>query len=89
MQVTIEDDLSLLIKSSNQPLNSKVNGMKSLRCIFPATIQVLATQRASVISIDDAVWVQHWYNFEDEFLSEDSSLGSIAHQELDKTFHHP
>ena len=60
-----------------------------LRWDFPASVKVLPSKRASVVAIDNAIRVEHWYNFEDEILSQSLGFSSMAHEELYDSFHHP
>ena len=63
--------------------------MQDLRGVLPAPVQVLPAERAPVVAVDNAVWVHHRDNFEDEVVSERLGLGRVADEELDDTFHHP
>lgn len=56
---------------------------------FPASVEVLSTERAPVVPVDHPVWVQERYYFENEVVSESFGFWSIADQKLDHALHHP
>ena len=64
--------------------------MENFGGCFPSTIQVTARQRAPIVAIDDAVWVQHWNNFEDKVLPQQLRLYRVRRsKEVESSFHHP
>ena len=40
----------------------------------PLSIEIYSEQRASVIAIDDSIWIKHWNDFEDEVPSQYTSI---------------
>lgn len=53
------------------------------------TVQIASRERAPVVSVDDAVGVEHWYYLEDEVVSEDLGVESGADEVVYDAFHHP
>ena len=61
-----------------------------LRWCLPPAIQIAACQGAPIISIDHTIWIQHWYDLEDEVFSEQYGFLVIwISDELDDAPHHP
>ena len=55
----------------------------------PLPIQILARQRAPIISHDDAIWIEHRYYLEHELVAQIKCLLIIAYQEVHSALHHP
>lgn len=54
---------------------SEVNGwVQCFRGIFPPSVQVTTCKTASLVAIYDAVWVEHWHQFENVVVSKDLSF---------------
>ena len=47
------------------------SGMKDFGGRFPTTVEVTSSEGAPIITVDDAVWVEHWNDLEDEVFSEE------------------
>ena len=58
-----------------------------LHRVQPLAVEVQSCQTTSVVTDNYAVRVEHWYNFEDERVSEDSCLSLITKHRIDDTFH--
>ena len=41
------------------------------------------------LAIDDAVWIEHGHDLEDELLTQRLGRGLVAEQVVDRTLHHP
>lgn len=64
--------------------------MQQLARPLPSSIQVTACQRASVVSIDHAIRIEHWHDFEHVVLPENFGfLGVRIDQEVESPLHHP
>ena len=63
--------------------------MQPLMRSLPTSIEITARQGASVVTIDDAIWIEHGYDLEDESVSEELGSFFIAHQEVEYPIHHP
>ena len=46
---------------------------------LPPSVEVAAGQRAPVVSVDDAIWVQHWDYLEDELVSHCYGLRAVGY----------
>lgn len=62
--------VTLLGKIVAQLLRGEDGWMKHLARTLPAAVQVTAGQRASIIAIDDTVWVEHGHDLEYEVLAQ-------------------
>ena len=57
---------------------------------LPSSVQIAASQRAPVVTVDNTVWIQHGEHFKDKVLSENFSLRIVcARQKVNHTLHHP
>lgn len=89
MQVAVKDKFTLFRKGSYKFLYSEVRGVKDSTWSLPSSVEVLTTQRATVVSINDAIWVENWHNFENEMIPQCFCLRSLARKKIKDTFHHP
>ena len=89
MQVATEYHLTFAIEFPNHSFYVPIDRVKILRWNLPAPIQILTGEWASVVTVDDTIWIEHRHNFEDKIFSQGLRLRSIAHEELNNTFHHP
>ena len=89
MQVTVHHYLPLFHEGPHHSLDSKVDRVELLVGCLPTPIQILATQRASVVSVDDSIWVQDRDDLEDKRVSKGLSLCRVSCQKIDDSFHHP
>jgi hypothetical protein len=89
MQVAVQHKFSFLHELSYQSLHSEDLGVDHLARSLPPPIQVLATQSASVVAIDDSIGVKHRDYLEDEMFPQSSGLKSIAGEEVNDSLHHP
>lgn len=55
--------------------------MEQSRWVRPATVKVSTDHVTPIVSYDDAVRVQHGYNFKDEGVSEELCLSIVLLQE--------
>lgn len=90
MKVCENQQITLLDKVMNHLLCVVDSGMQYFRWRLPSTIQIASSQRTSIISINYAIWIQHWNNFEYKVLAKNFSLRYIStSEEVQGTFHHP
>lgn len=90
MKITENSDFSLLTKIGDHLLRVVDCGMQDFGRLFPSSIQITPSQWASIITVDDAIWVQHWHNFENEILPQDFRLHICwICQEVQCALHHP
>jgi len=89
VQIATEHHFSLLVELSYHPLHVPILRVQVLRRCLPAPIQVLSSERAPIVSVDDTVRIEHGNDFEDEVFAQGLRLGCVAHQEIDHALHHP
>eukprot|EP00356_Strombidium_inclinatum_P013872 CAMPEP_0170497566 /NCGR_PEP_ID=MMETSP0208-20121228/25058_1 /TAXON_ID=197538 /ORGANISM="Strombidium inclinatum, Strain S3" /LENGTH=90 /DNA_ID=CAMNT_0010774421 /DNA_START=2323 /DNA_END=2595 /DNA_ORIENTATION=+ len=87
MDVHEQFNLAALQRLSNHVLHAEDLRRVPETGAHPLSIQVVATEAASVVANNDAVRVQHRNNFEDELVSKDQGLELVTHEEFDCTFH--
>ena len=64
--------------------------MEILMRDLPSAVEIAASERAPVVSVDHSVWIQHWKNLENKLLSEHLSLLVIRiGEEEEDASHHP
>ena len=63
--------------------------MKLLIWCLPSPVEILATQRTPIISINNSIWINYRHNLENEIISESSSFWSVTYKKFYNTFHHP
>ena len=89
VQVAVENHFSLLAKWPDCLFNMEDYRVYLLGRVLVPSVQILSTQRTTIVTIDDAINVYHWDYFENEMLTQRPCLDAVAHQEFDDTFHHP
>lgn len=89
MQITIKNTLTLFWKLTHHFLDIKNNRMNYLRRILPAAIKVLTTQRASIITINYTINIDHWDYSKDEVFSQCPCFQALSDQKFYNTLHHP
>jgi len=85
----LHNEFSFTLKIFTHFLRFIYYRMEYLRRRLPSSIQVTASQRASVISIDHSIWIQHGNNLKNEQFSKRLSFNSITCEEFNDSFHHP
>ncbi len=66
------------------------DGVQHLGRSFVSSVQVAPSKRASVVPINDSIWVEHGHHFEDEVFSQSLSLRVIGVcEEVEDSLHHP
>lgn len=64
--------------------------LQLLRWELPAAVQVAACERAPVVAVDNAIWVEHGYDLEDKVAPKKFGLLVIwIRQKSQYTAHHP
>jgi hypothetical protein len=53
-----------------------------------APVKVLTDGRASVVAVDNSVWVQHWNNLEHDATTELNSRRGFTEKKFKQSFHH-
>ena len=89
VQVAIQDQFAFPRKRSYCFFYVEDHRMNLLRWIFVTTIEILSAERAPVVTIDDAINVDHWHYFEYEVLTKSSGFRSSAYEEFDDSLHNP
>lgn len=90
MEITEHCKLPLLTELSDTLLGIVYCWMQHFAWSFPSSVQVTACQTASIVTIDNAVGVQHRYDFKNEILSQKLSFYRVrVCQEVQDPFHHP
>ena len=89
VKITNKSNVSLTIERTYQLFYCRIYRMEDLWWILPPTIKILSAQWATVIAINNSIWIHHWHYFEHKVVPESLSLWSITHQKVDNTFHHP
>ena len=57
---------------------------------LPSSVKITSCQRTSIVAIDNAIWIEHGYHFEDKVLSQKSSLMIVwISQKGEHSSHHP
>ena len=90
MDITGEDNaaaltpwLSSLIIEVLYDLLRVVDGrVEKLARLLPSTIEVNTKETDSIVAVDDAIWVQHRNNLDDEFVSDFLSLWVVAKEPI-------
>ena len=90
MEISENEKLTLFYEVVDHLLGVVNSWMKDLRGRLPSTIQITTCQGASIVTVDDSVWVQHRDNFEDEVLSKNLGFWYFSTREVvNSTLHHP
>lgn len=50
------------------------SGVKHFGGCLPATVEVAARERTPVVTVDDAVGIEHWYHFDYKVFSQETRL---------------
>ena len=69
VQIQIKYDFTLFLESSDETFSRKIFRVQLFVGVFPSSVKILASQTASIISIDDTVGIQHGNNFEHKAVS--------------------
>ena len=70
MKVTVEHHLPLGVHVPDQLLRMEDCRMKEPVWLLPFSIEVAAKEGATVVSVDDTIWIEHRDNSYDELLPE-------------------
>ena len=74
MQITYQEHISVLLKLLDHTLHMVDSGMQLPRWVYPAPVEIDTGQVTPGASIDDAIRVEHGYDFEDKVITEDLCL---------------
>ena len=66
MQIAVENALAIQMHLLNQSLSVVYRWLQHFRRELPSSVQVAACQRASVVAVNDTVWVEHRHYLERE-----------------------
>jgi len=88
MQIAVHDHLSFLLHGLAKSLDLPDDGEDGFHGALPASVQICACQRAPVVSINNAVDVDHGHNFDDKLFSKNTCLRCVRKQKVNRTFHH-
>lgn len=89
MEITNKNEFTFTIESTNQLFNCRINRVQNFGWIFPAAVKVLTTKRASIVTIDNSICIEHWNYFKYKVISQCLGFGCIADQEIYNAFHDP
>lgn len=90
MHIAKQNNLSLQVGLLQKLLNVVDGWMQRFRRKFPPSIQVAPSQRYSIITVHNAVWIQHGNQFEDEVIPQNLRLPIFrVSQEIYRASHHP
>lgn len=90
MEVSKDEQLSLLYEVVDHLLGVVDRGVQHFRRGFPSSIQIAPGQRATIVSINDTVWVQHRDDFENKVLSKNLGFWNVrAREKVQCSLHHP
>jgi len=90
MQVTVQQARSLIVYFFDESLSVINSWLDLLRRELPPSVEVTPCQRATIISIDDTIWVEHGYDLKYEVLPEYFCLFIVSiGKEVDDATHHP
>ena len=69
MEVAEEKDITALQSTLHHQLRMVIDRVEFAGRADPLPVQVLAHERAAIVTNDDAIRVQHWYDFENKGVS--------------------
>jgi hypothetical protein len=87
MDVTVEDEIPLLLHLLDELLGVVDGRMQLLGRVDPLPVQIHPSQVATVVTVDDSVDVEHGNDLEDEIFPQDPGLLRVASQEVDHVLH--
>jgi len=88
VKVAEEQDLPLLLCLPNQLLDGQNHRVLLSRGILPLSIQVLPDKRAPGIPKNHAIWIDHWYNFENVIVPQYSGADAWTYQVVNDALLH-
>jgi len=88
MKVTIQKHISVLLKFFNYLLYVVNCRMCFSWWLQPLSVQVNSSYRASCISNDYPIRIQHWYYFKDKIVSQNLCIKSWPCKIINYSFHH-
>mmetsp|Transcript_4423 Transcript_4423/g.6484 ORF Transcript_4423/g.6484 Transcript_4423/m.6484 type:complete len:273 (-) Transcript_4423:1520-2338(-) len=90
MEVAVQHHSSLVVKLTNQFLRIENCRVDVLMRSLPPSVQIAACERTPVVTVDHTVWVEHWYNFENELIPQHFCFSVVRiRQEEEHSSHHP
>ena len=89
VEVTEEEYLTGFLRLFHHELCMIIDRIQFSTGPNPLSVKVLPNQRTSVIADDNAIRIQHGYDFEDIRVSQVLSFVIVANQELNNALHHP
>ena len=66
--------MSFICQLSDQLLSMENSWVQDLTGVLPSPIKVASSKTASIVAIDDAIWIEHWYYFEDVVIKKNICL---------------
>ena len=88
VEITKEQNFALSLGLFYSLLHMKQYRMSLLRRLLPLPVEVLADQRAPGVAKDDAIWIDHGNDFENEVVTQDSGTDAGANQVVNDALHH-
>ena len=89
MEITEEENVSTLQRALHHEFRVVIDRVELARRSNPLPVQILSHQRAPIVANDYTIWVQHWYNLEDEGAPEEFSVLVVTNQEVNDAIHEP
>ena len=89
MEVTEKQYLSTLLNALHQLLGGEYWSVLDFVWIFPISVQIEARKVASVVSINDTIWIKHWNKNEVKSLTQSLCYIRIAQKMLNYALHYP
>ena len=88
MNVTNQEDFSIFLELFNHHFGMIYWWIQLLVRINPLPIEVDSSQITSCISINDAIWIQHWNDFENKVVTENPGSQTWPNKIVNNTFDH-
>ena len=88
MQIAKEEQLTLLLHLLDELLQVKYCWMLLGVGIHPDAIKVVSRKRTASVTINHAIRVHHWHDFDDEVVTEHTSTQTGTDQIIYYAFHH-
>ena len=79
VEITEQSERSLLRKLLPQSLHTIHLSVEQLRRILISSVEITASQRAAVVTMDHSIHIDHRHYFEHKALSQRHGLLSLAH----------
>lgn len=89
VKVTIKEYITAFQRTLHHELRVVVDWVEFWRWADPLSIEVVAHERTSVVTDNNAVRIQHWHNLEDKSAAQELSMVVIANEKVYDTIHEP